>query len=205
LREGAEINVNVRFWRLNLSGGYNFINATYQSPETVNGSGNSANDQALSGAPGMNGVIQILAGDRIPLVPRHLLKAHAGLQATKQLSVDLGFLATSQSFARGNENNLSQPDGRYYLGPGVSPGYGVLNLTTNYQVHRHLEFFAQINNVLDHRYYTAALIGPTGLTAQGTFIARPLAPINGDYPIPSATFYAPGAPIGAWGGVRIRF
>ena len=31
------------------------------------------------------------------------------------------------------------------------------------------------------------------------------APINGDFPMPSATFYAPGAPIGAWGGVRIKF
>jgi outer membrane receptor protein involved in Fe transport len=205
LRQGAEISVNGRFWKLNLGGGYTFIGATYQSPETVNGFGNSTNDQALSGAPGMDGVIQIVPGDRLPLVPRHLLKAHAGFQATKKLSVDLGFHAASQSFARGNENNLSQPDGRYYLAPGISPGYGLMNLTANYEVHRHLELFTQINNVLDHRYYTAALIGPTGFTAQGTFIARPLAPINGDYPIPSATFYAPGAPIGAWVGLRIKF
>jgi outer membrane receptor protein involved in Fe transport len=205
LRQGAEVNVNGRFWRVNLGGGYTFIDATYQSPETVDGSGNSTNDQALAGAPGLEGVIQILPGNRIPLIPHHLLKAHAGLQATKKLSVNLSFVAASQSFARGNENNLSQPDGRYYLGPGISPGYGVLNLTGSYQVHRHLEIFAQINNLLDHHYYTAALIGSTGFTPQGTYVARPLPAINGDYPIPSATFYAPGAPIGAWGGVRIKF
>jgi outer membrane receptor protein involved in Fe transport len=197
--------MNGRFWRLNLGGGYTFVDATYQTPESVDGSGNSTNDQALAGRPGMDGVITIVPGDRIPLIPQHLLKAHASLQATQKLSLNLGFIAVSQSFARGNENNLSKPDGVYYLGPGTSPGYGVLNLSGNYQVHRHFEIFAEVNNLLDHRYYTAALIGATGFTPQGTFIARPLPPIKGEYPIPSATFYAPGAPIGAWGGVRIRF
>ena len=205
LRQGAEVLVNGRFWRINLGGGYTFIDATYQSAETVDGSGNSTNDEALDGSPGMEGVIQILPGDRIPLIPHHLLKAHAAYQVTRKLSVNLNFVAVSQSFARGNENNLSKPDGVYYLGPGVSPGYGLLNLSANYQVHRHFEIFGQINNLLDHHYYTAALIGSTGFTAQGTFIARPLPAINGDFPIPSATFYAPGAPIGAWGGVRIKF
>jgi hypothetical protein len=33
--------VNGRFWRVNLGGGYTFIDATYQSAETVDGSGNS--------------------------------------------------------------------------------------------------------------------------------------------------------------------
>lgn len=205
LRQGAEVLVNGRVWRVNLGGGYTFIDATYQSPEIVDGSGNSTNDEALDGSPGMEGVIQIVPGDRIPLIPHHSLKAHAAYQVTRKLSANLGFIAASQSFARGNENNLSKPDGVYYLGPGVSPGYGLLNLSTNYQVNRHFEIFVQINNVLDHHYYTAALIGPTGFTAQGTFIARPLPAINGNYPIPSATFYAPGAPIGAWGGIRIRF
>jgi outer membrane receptor protein involved in Fe transport len=206
LRQGTEINVSGRIWRLNLSGGYTFVDATYQSPETVDGSGNSTNDSALDGDPGMDGVIQIEPGDRIPLIPHHLLKANANFQATRKLTFDLGFIAASRSFARGNENNLNEPDGVYYLGPGSSPGYGVLNLSANYAIHRHFEIFAQINNLLDHKYYTAALIGQTGFTAQGTFIARPF-PANddGEYPIPSATFYAPGAPIGAWGGIRLRF
>jgi outer membrane receptor protein involved in Fe transport len=205
LRQGAEVLVNGRFWRVNLGGGYTFVDATYQSPEIVDGSGNSTNDEALEGMPGMEGVIQILPGDRIPLIPHHLLKAHAAYQVTRKFSANLGFIAVSQSFARGNENNLNQPDGVYYLGPGISPGYGLLNLSASYQVNRHFEIFARINNVLDHHYYTAALIGPTGFTPQGTFIARPLPAIDGEYPIPSATFYAPGAPIGAWGGIRIRF
>jgi hypothetical protein len=58
---------------------------------------------------------------------------------------------------------------------------------------------------LDHRYYTAAQLAPTGFTAQDTFIARPLPAVNGGFPLVHATFYAPGAPIGAWGGVRVSF
>ena len=32
-----------------------------------------------------------------------------------------------RSYAQGDENNLDQSDGVYYLGPGYTPGYGVLN------------------------------------------------------------------------------
>jgi hypothetical protein len=51
-----------------------------------------------------------------------------------KLTIDLDFDAVGRSFARGNENNLDQPDGVYYLGPGFSPGYGVTNVGAHYQV-----------------------------------------------------------------------
>ena len=200
-RQGAEVNVKGRIRRLSLGGGYTFLLATYQSAETVDGSSNSS----LTGTPGLDGVIQIRPGDRIPLVPRHTLKTFAAVQATKNLAVDLDFVAVSTSYARGNENNLSQPDGKYYLGPGTSPGYGVVNLGARYQVRPRVQLFVQVNNLLDHRYYTGAQLGPTGFTDQGTFIARPLPAVNGEYPVVHATFYSPGSPIGAWGGVRLKF
>ncbi|HEY6991795.1 MAG TPA: hypothetical protein VH369_25610, partial [Bryobacteraceae bacterium] len=66
--------------------------------------------------------------------------------------------------------------------------------------------FVQINNLLNHRYYTAAQLGPTPYDDAGHFIARPFpANTDGDFPIRSTTFYSPGAPIGAWGGVRFQF
>ena len=205
LRQGVEAHLSGRIQRITLGGNYTFVSATYQSPETVDGSSNSTNDSALGGVPGMDGLIQIQPGDRIPLIPRHLLKLFADLQATKKLSVDLDFSAVSTSYARGNENNLSKPDGLYYLGPGTSPGYGVVNMGTRYQLQKRVQLFAQINNLLDHHYFTAAQLGPTGFTDQGTFIARPLPAVNGNFPIVHATFYAPGAPIGAWGGIRVNF
>jgi outer membrane receptor protein involved in Fe transport len=186
-RQGIEASLKGRVWRFDLGGGYTFLDATYQSPETVDGASNST---------AIDDTIQIRPGDRIPLIPRHMLKAFAALQATKKFSIDLDFLAASRSFARGNENNLSQPVGQLFLGPGTSPGYGVVNLGARYQVHPKLQLFAEIDNLLDHRYYTGAQLGPTGFTDQGTFIAGTIV---------HATFYAPGAPIGAWAGIRFKF
>lgn len=205
LRQGAEVSVNSHFSRVTVGGGYTFLRATYESREIVDGSSNSTNDSAATGAPGMDGTIALTPGDRIPLMPQHLVKAFGELQATKKFNIDVDFVAASRSYARGNENNLSKPDGVYYLGPGTSPGYGVVNLGANYQVHPRVQLFVQINNVLDHHYYTGAQLGPTGFTNQGTFIARPLPAIGGEFPVVHATFYAPGAPIGAWAGVRITF
>src|SRR5262249_21654456 len=91
-RQGLEADINGRIWRINLGGGYSSLDATYQSPETVAGSGNSSNDAAAR-AKGFDGVIRIEPGDRIPLLPRHTLKAFADLRATAKLSVDLGLVA----------------------------------------------------------------------------------------------------------------
>jgi outer membrane receptor protein involved in Fe transport len=205
LRQGAEAHLSGRVDRVTLGGNYTFLSATYQSAESVDGSSNSTNDAALAGSPGMDGVIRIQPGDRIPLMPQHMFKAFADAQITRKLSADLDFVAVSSSYARGNENNQSRPDGIYYLGQGTSPGYGVVNLGARYQVQKRVQLFVQINNLLNHRYYTAAQLGPTGFTNQGTFIARPLPAVDGNYPLVHDTFYAPGAPLGVWGGMRFRF
>jgi outer membrane receptor protein involved in Fe transport len=134
-----------------------------------------------------------------------MFKTYADVQATSKLSVSLTVLALSGAYARGNENNEHHPDGTYYLGEGRSPGYAVVNLGARYQVHRRAELFLQINNLLDRKYYTAAQLGPTGFTDTGNFIARPLPAINGEFPVRQSTFLAPGAPVGAWGGIRVRF
>ncbi len=206
LRQGVEVHVSGRIRRITIGGNYTFVNATYESTESVDGSSNSTNDSALSGSPGMDGLIQVQPGDRIPLIPHHILKAYADVTVSKKLSVDLDFQAVSSSYARGNENNQSQADGKYYLGTGLSPGYALVNAAARYQLAKRVQLFVQIHNLLDRHYYTAAQLGPTGFTAQGTFIARPFpADASGNYPIVHATFFAPGAPIGVWGGIRFRF
>jgi len=117
----------------------------------------------------------------------------------------LDFIAAGRSYARGNENNLHQPNGVYYLGQGFAPGYGTLNLGARYQVHKRVQLFVQINNLLNHRYYTAAQLGPTPYDNGHNFIAQPFPGNGDDFPIRTSTYYAPGAPIGAWGGMRFRF
>jgi outer membrane receptor protein involved in Fe transport len=201
-RQGFDLGVSGRAGRVTAGAGYTFLNATYQSEETVNGESNSSND---AGGFGLEGTIDIAPGDRIPLIPAHLLKTYADIQVTSALSVDLNLIAISGSYARGNENNRHEPDGVYYLGPGRSDAYAVVNLGGRYRVTRWLQVFAQVNNLFDTRYYTAAQLGPTGFTATGTFIARPLPAIDGEFPVRQSTFFAPGAPARAWGGVRLTF
>jgi outer membrane receptor protein involved in Fe transport len=204
-RQGVQLDVSTRLRVLNLGGGYTWLDGTFQSPEEVTGSGNSTNLAALRGESGQESVIDIRPGNRLPLTPRHLLKAYADLSLTRKLTVDLSLFAASRSFARGNENNVHQADGTYYLGPGTSPGYAVVNAGARYQWSPKIEVFVQLNNMLNRTYYSGAQLGPVGITPTGTFIARPLPAVGGQFPIQQSTFFAPGAPFGAFAGIRLRF
>jgi len=202
-RQGLELGATLRAGRVTSGAGYSFIDATYQSDDTLDGSSNSSNRTAAAGRKGLAGAIAIHAGDRIPLVPQHTLKLYADIQATAKLSVDLDVVSASSALARGNDNAAHQPDGVYYLGPGHSPGYAVVNAGARYTLTRRLQFVAQVNNVLNQRYYSAAQLGPTGLTGAGAFVARPLPATGGAFPVVRSTFYAPGAPATFWAGARV--
>ena len=171
----------------------------------MNGESNSTNDAAAAGARGLEGTIDIVPGDRIPLIPAHTFKAYADVQVTPAFSVDADLIAVSGSYARGNENNQHVPDGQFYLGPGRTSGYAIVNLGAGYRVRPWLRVLGQINNLFDRRYYTAAQLGPLGFTDTGAFIARPFPPVNGEFPIRQSTFYSPGAPIRTWLGLRFTF
>jgi outer membrane receptor protein involved in Fe transport len=205
LRQGVETDASARLGRVTLGGGYTFLQATFESGEEVNGTGNSSNEDALRGLRGFESAIEIQPGNRMPLTPKHMLKAYADLQLTSKFQVDLGAFGVSSSYARGNENNRHKPDGVYYLGPGTSPGYVVANAGARYQIHRRIQFFVQVNNLFNRRYYSGAQLGPTGFTDTGNFIARPFPAVNGEFPVRQSTFFAPGAPRGAWAGIRVRF
>ena len=205
-RQGLEFDANWRLGRVTMGGGYTLLQATFESRETVNGTGNSTNELARTVSRGLEGTIEIASGSRIPLIPAHLGKAYGDVQLTPKLFVDLGVVAVGSAYARGNENNQHRQDGTYYLGPGQSPGYGVANAGARYQIHPKAQLFVQVNNLFDRRYSSGAQLGPTGFTAAGNYVARPFpAAANGSFPVQQATFYAPGAPRGAWAGLRLQF
>jgi outer membrane receptor protein involved in Fe transport len=119
-------------------------------------------------------------------------------------------VTVSSSYARGNENNAYQANGIQYLGPGVSPGYAITNFRAHYNLMKRVQLAVQIDNLFNHHYYTAAQLANTGLSAQGTFLARPFpaytsGPEAGNYPLQSVTFFTPGAPRRAWVELRFRF
>ena len=141
----------------------------------------------------------------MPLIPRHMLKLYADIQVTRALGIDADLVAFSGSLARGNENGDHEADGIYYVGPGATDAYAVVNLGARYALTSWLTLVGQVNNLFDRRYTTAALLGPTAFTPEGVFVSRPFPPVGGEFPLTHSTLFAPGAPVRAWFGTRFRF
>jgi outer membrane receptor protein involved in Fe transport len=202
-RQGIELGLDGEVGPVTLGADYTRLDATYRSEEEVSGAGNSTNDEG----PGFEGIIAVEPGDRIPLIPRQLFKATAAWEVAPGLSLSANLLASSGVYARGNENNQHQPDGVFYLGPGKTDGYAILNLGADYWVNDRLKLFIDVSNVFDKHYSTAAQLGSTGFTDTGAFIARPFAGpvIDGERPTLGATFHAPGEPRLFWAGLRYSF
>ena len=76
-RQGAEVSLSGRIQHFTLGGNYTFLNATYQSSQTVDGGSNSIND----GGAGLDGNITVQPGDRIPQIPQNILKAYVDYPA----------------------------------------------------------------------------------------------------------------------------
>ncbi|WCT73389.1 TonB-dependent receptor [Sphingomonas naphthae] len=203
-RQGIEAGATARFGKLGLTAHYTYLDATYRSEEAVNGEANSSRDGP---APGFEGEIEIGKGDRIPLVPRHIFKAGATLDATDRLTLSADMVAISGSFARGNENGEHKADGVYYLGSGRTKGYAVVNGGAEWRPVEGLKLFVEVENLFDKGYATAAQLGVTAFDAAGRFVARPFAApvIGGERPLVSSTFYAPGAPRSVWVGAKVSF
>lgn len=203
-RQGIDLDLSGAVGPVRLSAHYTLLDATYRSPETVGGAGNSSNDGP---APGFEGDIDIARGDRIPLIPRNIFKAGIGWDAAKWLSFDIDMIAVSGVYARGNENNRHRPDGVYYLGAGKTDAYAIVNFGAEVRPIKRVALFVQVNNVFDKKYATAAQLGATGFDANGNFVARPFTTpvIGGERPLLSSTFYSPGAPRSVQVGARIKF
>jgi outer membrane receptor protein involved in Fe transport len=202
-RQGVELGVDSQFGKVSFGANYTYLDATYQSRETVAGGGSSSN----SIGPGFQGDITVLPGDHIPLVPQQMFKANAAWEVSSGLSIDADLIAVGGAYARGNENNLHAPDGTYYLGPGKTDPYTVVNLGAEYRPAPRIKLFIQVSNLLDTRYDTAGQLGSTGFTASGAFLARPFSgpSVAGELPGLGSTFYSPGAPRLIWGGVKYSF
>jgi outer membrane receptor protein involved in Fe transport len=209
-REGVDASIDGSVNRFAWGLDWTLLSATYQSVETLDGSANNTNDVALQGYPGLSGIITVHPGNRIPLIPKQIGKAYLDCQPVSRLGFDLNEVVASSSYARGNENNAYQADGVYYQGPGVSPGYAVTNFRVYYDFAKHFQLALQIDNLFDHKYYTAAQLSGTALTTQGAFQSTPYpvyesGPYAGSFPAQSVTFFSPGAPRRAWVQLGIKF
>jgi len=180
-RTGLELAASTRAGQLALALRYSLIDAVFRSTFSESSPFNSS-------ANG-NGAILVTPGDRIPSIPRQTFKVRADYDLSGRWSVGASVLVSSGVYARGDENNADHN--------GPVPGYLVVNLDARCRLRGNLEVFVRVNNALDARYYDFGTLGEDFFTGPGHSFG-PAAGVA-----PSATqFRGPGAPLGAWVGVR---
>jgi len=132
----------------------------------------------LASVTDSNGV-QVKPGDSIPGVPQQNLKFGAEVAVLDNLWLGADVVSVSGNYLRGDDANQQAK---------VS-GYTLLNLSVRYRPVKYLEIWGRVDNVTNANYATAGALNWNAF----------------DDPISVQRFVAPGAPIGGWAGVKVRF
>ena len=125
-----------------------------------------------------NGV-QVKSGDTIPGIPQHNLKFGAEIAVLDNLWIGADVVSVSGSVLRGDEGNRQAK----------LSGYTLLNLGVRYAPVKYLEVWGRVDNATDANYATAGALNWNAFAD----------------PIVIQRFVAPGAPIGGWAGVKLKF
>ncbi len=182
-RQGLEASLNYQGLRWSGYAQYSYIEATFRSPLLLNSASNPSRDAG--------GNIQVLPGDRLPLIPTSRVKLGANYSLSHRWSVGGSLVLATASFYRGDESNQNPQ----------LPGYHLVSLRSSYRLNSRVELFANVQNLFDERYSTFGLFSdPTGVGAPGV---PPNAMPNG--PGVDNRFVSPGMPRAYFGGVKISF
>jgi len=182
-REGGDLDLTYQAERVSAYLQYSYLKATFQSALLEPSPANPFQDA--------NGNIQVHVGDQLPLIPKSRVKLGADVLVLPHWSVGGTVSYIGPSFYRGDEANLN-PE---------LPGYSVASVRTSYQFGKHVQVFANIQNLFDRRYSTYGIFGdPTGVGAPGVPADREL----GD-PDVDPRFQSPAMPRAYFGGVKISF
>jgi len=157
-RQGAELALQGRWKRLEYFVSYAYIDATYQSDET------------LSSVTDPNGV-SVRSGDHIPGIPAQNLKMGVDVEILKGFFAGANVIYASGSYLRGDDSN-QQPK---------LNGYTTLNLSFRYRPVKHVELWGRVDNVTNAHYATAGALNFKAVAdpiAVERFVA-PGAPIAG--------------------------
>jgi iron complex outermembrane receptor protein len=135
-RQGIELAAEYTAERLAVFANYSLIDATFRFDGTLASPNNPFADR--------NGNIEVRSGARLPLVPRHQVKAGFDYAITPAWRAGIEIAAFSSQFFVGDEANLARP----------LPAYWVANLRTSYQVTDHIQVFGLVNNLFNRRFAT---------------------------------------------------
>ena len=139
-RRGIELGLQGEIERVHFGINYTLLDATFRTPFQAN----SPNHPAA-----VDGQIPVRKGDRIPGIPRHMLKVNTDVRVWEGLSLGVDMVFNSNQFLRGDEANLARPLSEY----------AVFNLHGEYRFNPHLAIFGRLDNLFDKRYQTFGLYG----------------------------------------------
>jgi iron complex outermembrane receptor protein len=176
LRQGVDIGGRLTTPRWQAWVDYSYINATFQNGFVESSPNNPAAD--------VNGNITIHPGNQLPGVPSNVFKIGVQYKVTDKWTVGaIGVAATGQ-YLFGDEANLTKK----------LPGYFRLDLNTSYQITKHIQAFALLQNSFNEKYYTYGTFSPT---TSVPIVQAPGASNTRSYNI--------AAPVAAYGGVKVMF
>ncbi|MDX1562605.1 MAG: TonB-dependent receptor, partial [Gammaproteobacteria bacterium] len=171
-RDGFEANLDGLAagglgWRLN----YTYLDATFRE---------SLSFPSPNNPLAIDGEVAVRPGDRLPLVPEHLLKLGISKPFGEDFSVAADLIASSGSHMRGDEGNDVTKIG----------GYAVVNVRGSYRVNQRLRVFVAIDNLFDRDYETFGLFGEPDEVLGDAF--------------DDSRFFSPAAPRAAWAGIEFE-
>lgn len=179
-REGAELGLNYRTDRLNVSFDYSFVAASFRAAFLLPSPLNSGADE--------NGNILVRSGDTLPGIPAHRVKLGADYGLTTKWVIGGTLVYESAQYFRGDESNQMKP----------LAGFAEINLHTSYQITESVLLFVDVVNVTNAKYATFGVLGdPTGIGAPGV-------PANGSNIAVDNRFESPAPPLSAFVGIRLR-
>lgn len=177
-RQGFEISGHTRLGKFDVTANYSYIDATYRSSWAESSRSNSSADAG--------GNITVRPGNHLPGIPANTVKLRLDYAATPKWTVGTNVTYRSGVYAQGDENNEDVN--------GKISGYVLVDFDTSYQVTKRLRVFATVSNVFNKRYASYGVLGRNFFNGPGhTFDG--LASV-------SEQFVGPGAPRGAWLGMR---
>lgn len=179
-RRGVEAglrNVQPRFtWRLS----YAYTRATFESDAQI------FNPLASPADPREPETTQVRAGNEMPGVPRHQLKAGIEARPTRDFTVGASLRHASSQVFRGDEGNTRDR----------LAGHRTLDLRAEWRPLPRMSVFARIDNALGRSY------GTLGVYARNIF-GPDSRPLQGAGPGSVERFVSPGAPRAFWLGAEL--
>jgi iron complex outermembrane receptor protein len=137
VRKGIEANLTYKQDRWNIYANYTFVDATFQTPLTLQSPFNPFADA--------NGNIFVVPGDHIPGIPNFRFKLGGEYQITDpwKFGVDLNVIGSQ--WLVGDQSNQNPK----------LPAYWVVNLHSSYKISENVEVFGLVRNVFNQHYAVA--------------------------------------------------